>query len=625
MTARDYKSLMPAVARFLLGDPNPDHSTSTEWRWGRNGSLSVDLEKGAWHDHETGEAGGVLDLVRREARDWTATSDLGEWLAGHGIAANDNATNDNAPKKTKPRLVASYEYKGAAGQVVLVVDRYEPKTFRQRKPDGNGGWQHKDVSKGLTHVPYRLADLLENPTAPVYIVGGEKDVNNLRKLNILATCNAGGEGKWWDELTPWFKGRDVIILPDNDNTGRKHADIVRSKLAGVASRIRVVKLPGLPEKGDVSDWLKVPGNKGDKLTDLVAATAPEPQPLAANDNAPSTWPMFTVASLPDQFTQAPYLVKGLMNEGDAALLTGASNTGKTFVGLEMAACIACGLNFLDHKTKQRKVVYLAVESPTGIMKRIHALRKNYIDTFGGNVLSGLENLIIIPAHINLYQNEEHADQLIGLINTIGGVGLIIGDTLARMASGADENSFKDMSVVVRNIDRIKEKTQSAFMFVAHLGKNAASGVRGHSSVYAAVDTELTLKVEGDHSFLELTKARDMGGKNNRHGFSLKEVILGADEDGDPITSCVVIPAALPAPEAPKPKLGGNQYAILDYLRERPGDYVPNAILAAAIGMDKENCRKTAKGMVAKGLITSNGAGFRFKPVEPQDRDDTTPL
>ena len=136
---------------------------------------------------------------------------------------------------------------------------YEPKDFRQRRADGNGGWIWKGPERP---VPYKLPELIKSDTAPVLIAGGEKDVDNLRDLRFTATCNHGGEGKWWPELTPYFKDRRVFILCDNDEQGEKHQAVVGAALNGVAKEIRVVRFPELPAKGDASDFIEQRRRKG---------------------------------------------------------------------------------------------------------------------------------------------------------------------------------------------------------------------------------------------------------------------------------------------------------------------------------------------------------------------------
>jgi len=122
---------------------------------------------------------------------------------------------------------------------------------------------------GVTPLPYRLPELLGNPDATAFICEGEKDCDNLAELGCVAACNHGGAGKWRPEISHWFKDRNVVLLPDNDNPGRAHMADVATKLTGIAKTIRTVELPGLPDKGDVSNWI-ASGGTAEALDALVA-------------------------------------------------------------------------------------------------------------------------------------------------------------------------------------------------------------------------------------------------------------------------------------------------------------------------------------------------------------------
>ena len=148
--------------------------------------------------------------------------------------------------KGKPRIVAQYDYRDEAGNVLFQVVRFEPKDFRQRRPDGKGGWTWS--VKGVRVVPYRLPELLAEPARPVVVAEGEKDCDNLARIGILATCNSGGAGKWTAEHAEYLRGRHVIVLADNDEAGRNHAQQVAQSLHGIAASVRIVELPGLPQK-----------------------------------------------------------------------------------------------------------------------------------------------------------------------------------------------------------------------------------------------------------------------------------------------------------------------------------------------------------------------------------------
>ena len=167
----------------------------------------------------------------------------------------------NTTDKPKGRVVATYDYVDADGTLLYQVVRLEPKSFRQRRPDGNGGWINSlgDVKR----VPYRWPELLQYPDATAFVCEGEKDADRVAALDHCATCVASG--KWTPECVEALTGRDVIILQDNDAAGHKKALTAAKALHRTAKTIRIVLLPDLPNKGDVSDWLDADPRRGETL------------------------------------------------------------------------------------------------------------------------------------------------------------------------------------------------------------------------------------------------------------------------------------------------------------------------------------------------------------------------
>lgn len=243
--------IIKTVAHLLLGEPNEQLSKENEKRYGTHGSLSIDTAKNTFFDHESNEGGGILELICREAGIETKVLAV-DWLKEHGMAPSDDA------KKVKARVINTYDYRDESGTLLFQVQRFEPKKFVQRKPDGDG-WIYK--VKGVRQVPYRLPELLASPpNKSVYVVEGEKDVDRLAALGVVATCNAGGAGKWRKEHSECLKDRTVIVIPDNDDAGRDHAQKVAQSLRkNTTQMVRILELPDLPEKGDVSDWLDAGG------------------------------------------------------------------------------------------------------------------------------------------------------------------------------------------------------------------------------------------------------------------------------------------------------------------------------------------------------------------------------
>lgn len=179
-----------------------------------------------------------------------------------GLTANSNGSR---------RKVAVYDYRDQSGAVLYQVVRYEPKDFVVRRPDGCGGYVYN--LKGVSRVLYRLPELhTAQSDETVLIVEGEKDVDRLAELGFVATTNIGGANKWSDEYSEALRGLHVVIIPDNDDAGRKHSERVARSLAGLAASVKIVELPDLPPKGDVSDYLGA-GNTPESLRDLINSSS----------------------------------------------------------------------------------------------------------------------------------------------------------------------------------------------------------------------------------------------------------------------------------------------------------------------------------------------------------------
>lgn len=171
-------------------------------------------------------------------------------------------------------IAATYDYTDGQGRPVYQVVRFRPKGFSQRRrevtPNGSRWvWNLKGVTKYLFRFPQVRAAVAEGGT--IYIVEGEKDVLTLEKLGFAATCNAGGAGKWLRPYSQQLAGADVVVVPDNDTPGRIHAEQVARSLDGIAARTRVVALPCLPPKGDVTDWVEA-GGTAEQLREIVDST-----------------------------------------------------------------------------------------------------------------------------------------------------------------------------------------------------------------------------------------------------------------------------------------------------------------------------------------------------------------
>lgn len=249
----DFALIIGDVARHLLGEPNVVLSSKDELRFGAKGSLAVNLKVGTWYSHEENVGGGVIDLVKREVPGEVPM----DWLKREGYVDDDTTE-------------ATFDYRDEAGRVVYQVVRTAGKKFRQRRPDAKGGWINN--IRGVKRILYRLPELLGAAASgsAVYVPEGEKHCDALAALGLRATTNPGGAGKWVADYSAYLRDQDVVVLPDCDDVGRKHADQVAASLQGVAKRVRILALPDLKHKGDVVDWLRA-GGTATRLEELAAA------------------------------------------------------------------------------------------------------------------------------------------------------------------------------------------------------------------------------------------------------------------------------------------------------------------------------------------------------------------
>ncbi len=249
-------------------------------------SLSVNVQTGMFQCFSCGAHGDVFSFyMQRHGVDFPTTLKALADFAGATESKNfPNAQTAPTPtpksKKEIARTIeancsATYHYMDESGKYRFSVLRFEEqgkvKTFRQWRFEHQAQRWVQNV-RGVELIPYHLPEVLKAGT--VFVVEGEKDCDNLAALGLTATCNAAGAGKWKDEYSQWFREKQVVILPDNDDPGRSHAADVAQKLGPYAASLRVVELPGLPEKGDVSDWLNN-GGTVEKLHELVAQAGVE--------------------------------------------------------------------------------------------------------------------------------------------------------------------------------------------------------------------------------------------------------------------------------------------------------------------------------------------------------------
>lgn len=498
-----YAQHIGVVARELWGEENKTLSHGSELRFGAKGSKSVDLDKGVWTDHETQESGGFIDLCKIAYPE--ANGSVSDLLESKFGLEKIKPINNLGPKN----LVTCYDYIGDHGVLEYQVIRTDfadgSKTFRQQRPDGKGGWIRN--LKDVRRIPYNLPEILHHPKRAVWIVEGEKCVDRLREIGIIATTNNGGSGNWTDEHSQWLEGRNVMVVPDNDEVGHKHAAKVINSLIGVANEVKLLDLSEqLPKKGDIVDWLDS-GKTKEQLSALCGKAPTITEKMPDPGEIKPDVPTFDVMTLKQLKAMPPieWLVKDLLTRHGFSVMYGQPGCGKTFLALDIALCVASGRKFHGMDTIKGNVLYIVGEGIGGIGKRVEAW-SNHNQVHEDNV-----SIFVLPTAVNFSKAEE-IEKLLATIQKLedehGKFSLVVVDTVARSMLGADENSATDMGKFVKSCDTVKEHCGCALLAIHHSGKDSSKGMRGSSALMGAVDTSIRVKKSGEQITLNMDKQKD---------------------------------------------------------------------------------------------------------------------
>jgi len=250
---------------------------------GTRDSFAINAENGLWTCHACGRGGDLIQLERE-----LAGTDFKTALAEvcRIVGRVDVPHTRNRRRSDSGRIVAEHDYVDEGGRLLYQTIRYDPKDFKQRRPNGKGAW-HWNL-KGVRLVLYRLPELFERASDTVFICEGEKDVYAIETLGLLATCNAMGAGKWREEYAESLRGRRVVIIADNDPPtdekgnphyrGQKHAGVIAENLLRHDCEVRIIE----PARGkDASDWLAEGGTLPEIETLIRGHDALTPQTLNA--------------------------------------------------------------------------------------------------------------------------------------------------------------------------------------------------------------------------------------------------------------------------------------------------------------------------------------------------------
>jgi putative DNA primase/helicase len=314
--------------------------------------------------------------------------------------------------------------------------------------------------------------------------------------------------------------QDIVIVADHDQSG------VGQRYAEQASAKYGARMVMPPILGDANDYAQAGHDLAGLLVQQTGTAVIDKLKVVFGDQLGSDY------EAPDE------LVEGLMTIGSSVVVYGDSNSGKTFWALSVATAIATGTECYGRKTDAGLVIYLASEAPASIRSRMQAIKK-----YHG---CDLENLAMVPVPMNFYNGDQDAHDVIELVRAIEQikgrpVRLIIGDTLARMSAGANENSGEDMGPVMARFDQVATATGAAMMIIHHNGKDAAKGARGWSGIRAHIDTEIEVIEKEGIRMVNVTKQRELPSKGEAIYFKLEVVEMGISKFGGPATTCVAIP------------------------------------------------------------------------------------
>jgi hypothetical protein len=480
----------------------------------------------------------------------------------------------------EPQIVATYDYCDEQGALLYQVVRYEPKNFKQRRPNGNGGWVWN--LKGVRRVLYRLADVLKAKS--VLVVEGEKDCEMARKMGLLATCNAGGAGQWREDYAEWLRGKRIVIIADADEPGRRHALQVVASLAGQVESLKVIELPGAK---DVSEWVEKGGTR-ETLVEMIRS-APEWKPAEISGAGKATPQSgFRLTSLRDLMLEPEehisWLLANKLPAGGLSVLSAKPKVGKSTFARCLSLAVATGEPFLDCATTKGPVIYLALEEKRGEVRR----------HFGDLGATGEEEIYIHAASAP----QEAVLELCELTKRIRPV-LIVIDPLFKFVRIRDEKAYAEVCNAIEPLLTLARESGAHVLLSHHSGKmeraDATDSILGSTAIFGGVDTAIILKKADRYRTVQSCQ---------RYGTDWPELVLNFDPAERSLSLGV---------ERSEAEAGRIGEAITAYLAGRDEPETRVRIEAHVEGKTKHK-RTALKALCAAGRVSESGAGAKGDPL-----------
>lgn len=474
--------------------------------------------------------------------------------------------NHARPPREKPQVLAQYEYLDEDGNLLFVVERRIPKDFRQKKPDGKGGWNYKlgDTRRVLYRLPQVIEAVKNGRT--VYVVEGEKDVHAIESTGNVATCNPMGAGKWRDDYSHYLKGADVVVIADADEPGRRHAQTVTASLRAAGAHVRLVE----PAEGckDAADHIQA----GYTLDQLVE-TRPE---LTVIDGGPTAEAPGQHAGIKfvdwtDLFsrprTPPDWYAKPILAAGRVTLIYSPGKTGKSLLSMEIAAGLATGMPLLGQPRRDPlDVLYIDQEMT----------EEDWLDRLTDmGYRPGDADDLAAHLHLAQLQNWLPMDTMAGgaMVASVAesvAAKVVIIDTASKVIAGK-ENDSDTQSAFYRNTVVPLKRAGLAVLILDHTGKDLEKGARGSSAKTDNVDLVYELTKRDENTLvMKRTHMRFHDKSLQGDTFFLRRVtepdlmhVLEDEHDvaNDAITACVKAIRKL------APMQGSSARAVADNLRK----------------------------------------------------------
>lgn len=345
----------------------------------------------------------------------------------------------------------------------------------------------------------------------------------------------------------------------------------------------------------------------DDFDDVSAASA------GLADNKPATKPMrFAFQQAATYLMRKPivWAIKKVLPLAEIGVIYGESGAGKSFFALDLVMSIVTGQPWRGHKVKQGNVAYICAEGAGGFAIRVRAYGEHH-----GLLLSEL------PLHIlgdapNFLEKADIKD-LVAALRALGKIDVVVVDTLAQVTAGANENSGEDMGRALSHCKAIHKAIGAMVILVAHAGKDSSKGIRGWSGIKGALDVEFFVDRADDHRSATITKMKDGEGEGTEYPFKLDSVTVDTDEDGEPITSCVLKEGPAMTKKNNRVPTGATwQQLVLKVaieMTDLPGEVTTEQLVTAAVAQipRDEDAKKDRRRERVLSAVTALSAAGRI--------------